>query len=434
MLFPSSFRTKSGLLPSFVLFLSFYLFIVLWLLCQSSDSTSSLLLANHRSIILEHSLVVSLFLSRSRAHAFPLVETASFAVGDAEEEVLGEFLSASSRKGFWHQQSDRQWHRSQETYRIEDREKLRTGVGAMEWVGLPLWALAHSERSWHVSNRYVQDSPGADSHDLKILKNFVRMMTYGIDDFYDDLKAGEKFVLQYWKDFTVDWRRHASLIPLETTQFVTNVGISWLLQLMLWVLRLISLQFIKKPLRTELDLAHRKRIRSYDIINHFIHLGTQLWEKDWQIYDKSRIRVNTWAKIQLYVFTSVRVGEYIEFICRAGSDRGLYYRVSIFRKLKWIQARTKLIENASRRTWSLKSFGMSTEESSSSFRLCEMRRIWHWRQRKDWSSQHSELLCYHILSDSWFDEQVGTFRTWESEVSTTFLQFSAHDAGQSHRE
>jgi hypothetical protein len=98
-------------------------------------------------------------------------------------------------------------------------------------------------------------------------------------------------------------------------------------------LRLTSLQFIKIHLRDELGLAHRKRIRSYGTTNHFIHLGTQLWEKDWQIYDKPRTRVDTWAKIQLYVFTSARVGEYIESTCRAGSGRGLYYRVSILRKL-----------------------------------------------------------------------------------------------------
>jgi len=50
------------------------------------------------------------------------------------------------------------------------------------------------------------------------------MMAYGIDGTYGDPKAGEKSVLQYWKDFTAGWRRHASLIPPETTQSVTNVG------------------------------------------------------------------------------------------------------------------------------------------------------------------------------------------------------------------
>lgn len=144
---PPSFRTKHGLLPSFFLFLPPYLSTVLWLLCQSPGSTPSSLLANHRSTIPEHTLFVSLFLLRSRAHAFPLVETTPSAVGDAEEEVPGGFLPASSREGFGHQQSDRQWQCSQETHRTQDREKLRAGIGAMERVGLSPWALGRSERS-----------------------------------------------------------------------------------------------------------------------------------------------------------------------------------------------------------------------------------------------------------------------------------------------
>ena len=39
-----------------------------------------------------------------------------------------------------------------------------------------------------------------------------------------------------------------------------------------------------------------------------------------------------WVKIQLYVFTSVRVSEYIEFTCRVDSGRELYYRVSAVRR------------------------------------------------------------------------------------------------------
>jgi len=69
---PPSFRTKPGLLPSFVLFLPPYLSTVLSMLCQSSRSTPSLLLAHHRSTILGRTLFESLFLLRSRAHAFPL--------------------------------------------------------------------------------------------------------------------------------------------------------------------------------------------------------------------------------------------------------------------------------------------------------------------------------------------------------------------------
>jgi hypothetical protein len=40
--------------------------------------------------------------------------------------------------------------------------------------------------------------------------------------------------------------------------------------------------------------------------------------------------VDLWAEIQLNVFTSSRVGEYIESTCHGGSGRGLHYRVSAF--------------------------------------------------------------------------------------------------------
>jgi hypothetical protein len=39
--------------------------------------------------------------------------------------------------------------------------------------------------------------------------------------------------------------------------------------------------------------------------------------------------VEVWGEIQLNIFTSARVGEYIESTCRAGSGRGLYFQVSI---------------------------------------------------------------------------------------------------------
>ena len=71
------------------------------------------------------------------------------------------------------------------------------------------------------------------------------------------------------------------------------------------------MKFIKGPLQQELGLALTKRKRRYGTMNHFIHLGTQLWQKDWQVYKIPRIRVDTWLSIQLYAFTSARVGEYI---------------------------------------------------------------------------------------------------------------------------
>lgn len=46
-----------------------------------------------------------------------------------------------------------------------------------------------------MSNRYTQTYSAADLYILKILKNFVRMIAYDIDDIYNDTKMSEKTVL-----------------------------------------------------------------------------------------------------------------------------------------------------------------------------------------------------------------------------------------------
>jgi hypothetical protein len=88
-------------------------------------------------------------------------------------------------------------------------------------------------------------------------------------------------------------------------------------------------QYIKYVLQTELGLALKKRERCYASMIHFVHLGTQLWQNDWHKYERPGVRVEVWAEIQLHAFTAARVGEYLESTCRAGSGRGLHYRVSV---------------------------------------------------------------------------------------------------------
>jgi hypothetical protein len=89
-----------------------------------------------------------------------------------------------------------------------------------------------------------------------------------------------------------------------------------------------DVQYIKFVLQSELRFARRKRESCYATMIHFVHLGTQLWQNDWHKYERPGIRIEVWAKIQLYAFTSARVGEYLESTCRAGSGRGLHFRVS----------------------------------------------------------------------------------------------------------
>lgn len=92
-----------------------------------------------------------------------------------------------------------------------------------------------------------------------------------------------------------------------------------------------GIQF-KFVLQLELKLARKKRERCYATMIHFVHLGTQLWQNDWHRYERPGIRIEVWAEIQLHAFTPARVGEYLESTYRAGSGRGLYFRVSAFPK------------------------------------------------------------------------------------------------------
>ena len=91
-------------------------------------------------------------------------------------------------------------------------------------VGSLSYALACLRTFTATGNRYARDRPGADPYDLETLKDFVKEMAYGIGGTYGDAIAGEKSVLQYWKDFTAGWRRHNPTIPSATTPSVTNVG------------------------------------------------------------------------------------------------------------------------------------------------------------------------------------------------------------------
>jgi hypothetical protein len=61
-----------------------------------------------------------------------------------------------------------------------------------------------------------------------------------------------------------------------------------------------------------LSIPQRKRERKYGNMVRFIHLGTQLWQKDWHAYHHLRARIELCSEIQAQVFASARVDEYIE--------------------------------------------------------------------------------------------------------------------------
>ncbi len=54
-----------------------------------------------------------------------------------------------------------------------------------------------------------------------------------------------------------------------------------------------------------------------------------VWEKDWHEFDHEGARVGFSAKMNFFCFSSARLGELTESSAKAGTGKGLRYRVSI---------------------------------------------------------------------------------------------------------
>ena len=75
-----------------------------------------------------------------------------------------------------------------------------------------------------------------------------------------------------------------------------------------------------------MNLARQKCARKFGTMLHFVYLGTQLRKYDWYRYDSLKDRLDLWDRIMLNVFTSARVGKYIESTACDKSGRGLCYK------------------------------------------------------------------------------------------------------------
>ncbi|KAH9841009.1 uncharacterized protein C8Q71DRAFT_701269 [Rhodofomes roseus] len=168
------------------------------------------------------------------------------------------------------------------------------------------------DRSVALWDTYARRMPGANLDNFETPKDFMRKIAHAIDGRYGDPKACLTTVVQYWKNLTAGWRR------TDRPKIRDDVVLS-------------TSNFIKGPLQKEMNLARQKRARRYGTMLHFVYLGTQLWKYDWHLYDNPRDRLELWDGIMLNVFTSARVGEYIESTAREGSGRGLHYKASLLR-------------------------------------------------------------------------------------------------------
>ncbi|KAI0254470.1 hypothetical protein BJV78DRAFT_1280066 [Lactifluus subvellereus] len=163
-------------------------------------------------------------------------------------------------------------------------------------------------------NSYQKLNPGAKLNDFETQKAFILMLAKAIDGRYGDPNACLRTVRQYWKNTTAGLDREGERVDPEIINSTTY--------------------FIEGDLQKESGLPRQKRARKFGTMSVFLILGARLWGSDWHKYTSPKDRLDLWDSIMLKVFTSARVGEYIESTAREESGRGLRYKdlvVGVFR-------------------------------------------------------------------------------------------------------
>jgi hypothetical protein len=195
---------------------------------------------------------------------------------------------------------------------------------------------------WH---QFVEDhlkrNVVVSVNSLKWMKDFVKHVALGMDGQrgYDDsdndtdededgwIPPCVESVRNYWNNFTGAWLRayldnpisghiQRSVTQVCSTTFSSDP-----------VVANLHGQFIYGPLKEELKMPERKRARRYANRNHLLHFARQLWKVDWFEYCSPGVRVVDWALTLAILYSSARIGEYIESQARRGSGRGLHYKV-----------------------------------------------------------------------------------------------------------
>lgn len=192
----------------------------------------------------------------------------------------------------------------------------------------------------------MKENPDASVYSLKWLKDFIKHVTLGMDGqrgYYDSdsdtdnedewIPPYVESVRNYWNNFTGARQRESpdDSISDHIQKSVTQVFFPRLLTSSA-VSANLYLQFIYGPLKSELKMPERKQESRYANRNHLYHFARQLWMVDGFVYLKPSTRVEDWALTLAIVYSSARIGEYIEPLARRGSGRGLHYKVSRLRK------------------------------------------------------------------------------------------------------
>ncbi|KAF2007873.1 hypothetical protein P154DRAFT_568700 [Amniculicola lignicola CBS 123094] len=186
------------------------------------------------------------------------------------------------------------------------------------------------KRALELWDQYEKLNPGANPNNIETSKDYVMSIALGIEGGYSNEKPGLWTVVQYYKDFTAGWRRARMEEEQESEETNEEGEKKELVKVISLNVTLSTSNFIKYELYNILELPFRKRLRRYGSQIHFFHLGTQWWKNDWFVLLKPRRRVEIWALIMACVFSTSRIGEFVESTCRLGSGRGLRFQEIIF--------------------------------------------------------------------------------------------------------
>ena len=81
-----------------------------------------------------------------------------------------------------------------------------------------------------------------------------------------------------------------------------------------------------------MGMPKTKRARRFATKTVLLNYAWQLFAEDWIEYRHPGTIIDDWGLLLANAYSSSRIGEYIESCCRAGTGRGLYFKVMISRR------------------------------------------------------------------------------------------------------
>jgi hypothetical protein len=78
-------------------------------------------------------------------------------------------------------------------------------------------------------------------------------------------------------------------------------------------------EYIYGALMDEIPLLREKKPRRFANSNHLAFYAELYWGHDWKEYDEPATRVNDWDLFLVDIYSSARIGDYIESSSRSGT-------------------------------------------------------------------------------------------------------------------